>query len=61
MEFIGNFFDWAAVLSKKNPALFGLVTVGVMCGMGLVCAAVADIVFKILGINLGKYDHGPHH
>jgi hypothetical protein len=32
-----------------------------MCGMGLACAVVADIFFKILGINLGKYDHGPHH
>jgi hypothetical protein len=32
-----------------------------MCGTGLICALVADIFFKILGINLGKYDHGPHH
>lgn len=58
MEFISNFFSYAAVLSKTNPVAFGFLTVATMAGMGLACALIADIVFKLLGINLGKYDHG---
>lgn len=58
MEFISNFFDYAAVIAKTDPVKFAFLTVATMAGTGLACAVVADIFFKVLGINLGKYDHG---
>ncbi|MFZ5649927.1 MAG: hypothetical protein ACOY4I_03605 [Bacillota bacterium] len=61
MEFLSSFFSYAAVISKNEPLKFGLLTVFTMTGLGLACAAIADVVFKILGINLGKYDHGHGH
>ncbi|MEW6697966.1 MAG: hypothetical protein ACOY35_02530 [Bacillota bacterium] len=58
MELLNDFVQWSAVLSKEAPLKFGLLTVATMAGIGLVLAACAEVVFKLLGIDLGKYKEG---
>lgn len=56
MELINDFAVWSAAISKSSPAKFGLLTVVTMSGMGAVLAAVAEVFFRVLRIDLGKYD-----
>ncbi|MCL5780247.1 MAG: hypothetical protein M1119_04840 [Firmicutes bacterium] len=55
MEFLNDFWQWSAVLSKEKPMQFGLLTVATMAGIGAVLAGCAELVFKALKIDLGKY------
>lgn len=56
MELLNDFSTWSTVLSKSNPFQFGLLTVIVMFGMGAILAAFAEVFFRIIRIDLGKYD-----
>lgn len=48
---------WIADVYNESFLLFGLLVVVVMAGMGLVLGLLADRVFGLLGIHLGKLDH----
>lgn len=52
---IEAFWVWTTGIAETAPLLFGLVTVITMAGVGLSCALLADLLFIILRIDLGKY------
>ena len=56
---LADFIAWTTHLSETNRLAFALVTVGVMVGVGLAFATIAELAFKVLGIQSGKSEH--HH
>lgn len=54
-----EFIAWTTHLNETNRLAFALVTVVLMAGVGIVFAALAEVVFKVLGIQSGKGEH--HH
>lgn len=52
-----GFSRWIAGVYNESFLLFGLLVVVVMGGMGLVLGLLADRVFGLLGIHLGRLDH----
>jgi hypothetical protein len=54
---ISDFIDWTTHLNETNRLAFALVTVGVMATVGLTIAAVAELVFRALGIKTGRARH----
>ncbi|MDP2107440.1 MAG: hypothetical protein Q8J67_00145 [Rhodocyclaceae bacterium] len=44
-------------MNETNHLAFALVTVGVMAGVGILFAAITEVVFKVLGIKSGKGEH----
>ncbi|MDP3031914.1 MAG: hypothetical protein Q8N07_00290 [Rhodocyclaceae bacterium] len=54
---IANFIAWTTHLNETNHLAFALVTVGVMAGVGILFAAITEVVFKVLGIKSGKGEH----
>ncbi|MDO9601950.1 MAG: hypothetical protein Q7J02_06525 [Rhodocyclaceae bacterium] len=44
-------------MNETNHLAFALVTVGVMAGVGILFAAITEVVFKMLGIKSGKGEH----
>lgn len=50
-----SFWAYTADLATTAPLMFGLIVVAVMAGVGLTCAILADILFLVLRIDLGKY------
>lgn len=48
---------WIAQVYNDSFLLFGLLTVVVMCLMGLVLGLTFDRGMQLLGLNLGKLDH----
>lgn len=56
---LADFIAWTTHLNETNRLAFALVTVGVMAGVGIVFAAITELVFKLLGIKAGKPEH--HH
>jgi len=49
------FWVWTTGLAETAPLLFGLVVIATMAGVGVTCAILADLIFYILRIDLGKY------
>lgn len=49
------FWVWTADLAVNKPITFGLVVCATMAGLGLSCAVLADLLFLLLRIDLGKY------
>ncbi|MBU3910297.1 MAG: hypothetical protein KKF85_04115 [Gammaproteobacteria bacterium] len=54
-----EFIAWTTHLNETNRFAFALVTVALMAGVGITFAAIAEVVFKALGIKSGKGEH--HH
>lgn len=50
-----EFFVWAAKLAKINPWASGVLVLFVMAAAGTCFGLLADLVFKALGIHVGKY------
>jgi len=48
---------WIAQIYNDNFLTFGLVTVVVMCLMGVILGLSFDRGMQLLGLNLGKLDH----
>jgi len=48
---------WIAQIYNDSFLLFGLLTVVVMCAMGIVLGFTFDRAMGLLGLNLGKLDH----
>ncbi|MEP0774088.1 MAG: hypothetical protein HRF46_06975 [Acidobacteriota bacterium] len=48
---------WIAGVYNESFWLFGLLTVAVMVGMGLILGLATDKAVGLLGINLGKISH----
>lgn len=48
---------WFADVYNESFLLFGLLVVVIMAGIGLVLGLLADRVFGLLGIHLGRIDH----
>ncbi len=48
---------WIAQVYNDSFVLFGLLTVAVMCLMGLVFGFAFDRGMQLLGLNLGKLEH----
>lgn len=48
---------WIANIYNESYFLFAVLTVVVMALMGLVLGLLADRVFALLGIHLGKLEH----
>lgn len=48
---------WIAGVYNESFWLFGLLTVAVMVGMGLILGLATDKAVSLLGINLGKISH----
>ena len=46
-----NFGHWLVALNKTNHIGFGMFTVFVMSGMGVLIAAVIEVLFKFLGVK----------
>lgn len=56
---LADFIAWTTHLNETNRFAFALVTVVVMAGVGILFAAITEVVFKLLGIKAGKPEH--HH
>ncbi|MDI6746434.1 MAG: hypothetical protein QMD17_04760 [Rhodocyclaceae bacterium] len=54
-----DFIAWTTHLNETNRFAFALVTVATMAGVGILFAAITELVFKTLGIKSGKGEH--HH
>jgi len=50
-----SFWLYTTDLAATSPLTFGLITVVTMAGVGLACAILADLIFMLLRIDLGKY------
>ncbi|AZK59121.1 hypothetical protein [Candidatus Desulforudis audaxviator] len=49
------FWVWTTDLAVNKPISFGLVVCATMAALGLSCAILADLLFLLLRIDLGKY------
>lgn len=52
---IESFWVYTTSLAGTSPLTFGLIVVVTMAGVGLTCAVLADLLFFLLRIDLGKY------
>ena len=43
--------QWLVELNKNNRLMFGVVTVITMSGLGVLIAAVIEVLFKALGVK----------
>ncbi|MEW6457649.1 MAG: hypothetical protein AB1441_01050 [Bacillota bacterium] len=50
-----SFWLYTTGLATTSPLTFGLIVVVTMAGVGLTCAILADLLFVVLRIDLGKY------
>jgi hypothetical protein len=48
---MGELATWIAELNKHNHVMYGVVTVVTMSGMGILIAAVIEVLFKFLGVK----------
>jgi hypothetical protein len=53
---MGEIIDWMVVLNKTNHVGFGLLTVGIMSGMGIMIGFTMELVFKIFKVDTDKID-----
>lgn len=50
-----DYFSWVNSLSKTSPLAYGGMTVLTMVVLGAGLGILADLVFKALRVDLGKY------
>ncbi|MQL51133.1 hypothetical protein GFC01_02390 [Desulfofundulus thermobenzoicus] len=50
-----EYFTWTASLAKTAPLTYAIVTVGTMVALGVSLGVLADVAFKAMHIDLGKY------
>jgi hypothetical protein len=50
-----EYFNWVNVLSKTSPLAYGGMTILTMVVLGAGLGILADLVFKVLRIDLGRY------
>jgi hypothetical protein len=43
--------QWLVETNKTNHLLFAIVTVVTMSGLGVIIAAVTEVIFKVLGVK----------
>jgi hypothetical protein len=48
--------NWMVVLNKTNHVGFGLLTVGIMSGMGIAIGLTMELVFKLFKVDTDKID-----
>ncbi len=46
-----GFSEWIVDLNRNSHIWYGMVTVMTMSGMGILIAAVIEILFKFLGVK----------
>jgi hypothetical protein len=50
-----NYFVWASGLAKTSPLGYALVNILTMAVIGMALAVAAELIFKALRIDLGRY------
>jgi len=50
-----GYFEWVAALEKVSPLTYAGMTLLTMIVLGGALGILADLVFKVLRIDLGKY------
>lgn len=53
---MAGIMQWVAELNQSNHVGFGVLTVATMAGIGVVIAAIAEVVFKALGVKTDKIE-----
>ncbi len=50
-----NYFVWASGLANTNPLAYAFVNILTMAVIGVALAVAAELIFKGLRIDLGRY------
>ncbi|MBF0541500.1 MAG: hypothetical protein HQK91_08645 [Nitrospirae bacterium] len=53
---MGELINWMVALNNTNHVGFGLLTVGIMSGLGVVIGLSMEMVFKLFKVDTDKID-----